>query len=80
MTRWEKLRTKYPELKPWVDVGLEWAEKYYDRMDDTDAYVIAMCELLLNSLSNLNVNRLAPSPQPLHSFRVDHASLGRKLY
>jgi hypothetical protein len=46
MTRWEQLRTKYPELKPWVDIGLEWAEKYYTRMDDTDAYVVAMCELL----------------------------------
>ncbi|KAN0120540.1 Ribonuclease H-like domain containing protein [Russula decolorans] len=42
MTRWEKLRSKFPELKPLVDVGLEWAEKYYKRMDDTDAYVVAM--------------------------------------
>ena len=56
MTRWEQLCTKYPELKPWVDVGLEWAQKYYTHMDDTDAYVVAMCELLLSSLSNLNVN------------------------
>ena len=56
MTRWEKLRTKFPELKPWVDIGLEWATKYYTRMDDTDAYVVAMCELLPSSLSNLNVN------------------------
>jgi hypothetical protein len=56
MTRWEKLRSKFPELKPLVDVGLEWAEKYYKRMDDTDAYVVAMCELLSSSLSNLNMN------------------------
>jgi hypothetical protein len=56
MMQWEKLRVMYPELAPWVNIGLEWAEKYYDHMDDTNVYVIAMCELLLNSLSNLNVN------------------------
>jgi len=56
MTRWEKLRDTFPLLKPWVDVGLQWAKKYYTRMDDTDAYAVAMCELLPRSLSNLNVN------------------------
>jgi hypothetical protein len=57
MTRWEKLRATYPQLKPWVDIGLKWAEKYYTRMDDTDAYVVAMCELILtSSLSDFNVN------------------------
>src|SRR5258708_7192603 len=56
MSQWEKLHTKYPELKPWVDIGLKWAERYYTHMDDTNAYVVAMCELLLSSLSNLNVN------------------------
>jgi hypothetical protein len=56
MMQWEKLHVTYPELAPWVNIGLEWAEKYYDRMDDTNVYVIVMCELLLNSLSNLNVN------------------------
>ncbi len=56
MSRWEKLCTKYPELKPWVDVGLKWAERYYTHMDDTDVYVVMMCELLPSSLSNLNLN------------------------
>jgi hypothetical protein len=56
MTKWENLRTRYPELKPWVDVGLHWAKKYYTRMGDTDAYVVAMCELLPSSLSNLGLN------------------------
>lgn len=55
MTRWEALRSKYPALELWVDIGLKWAHKYYTRMDDTDAYVVAMCELLFSSLSNLNV-------------------------
>ncbi len=56
MTRWEKLRDKFPKLAPWVNIGLEWAEKYYNRMDDTDVYVVVMCESLLISLSDLNVN------------------------
>jgi len=43
MTAWEKVR-KYKKLKPWVDVGVEWAKKYYRRMDHTRAYVIAMCK------------------------------------
>lgn len=47
MTQWERYRVKYRELKPWIDVGLEWAKKYYKRMDDTDAYVVAMGESLL---------------------------------
>jgi len=56
MTRWEKLCDMFPLLKPWVDVGLQWAKKYYTRMDNTDVYAVAMCELLPSSLSNLNVN------------------------
>lgn len=45
MTKWERVREQYPAAKYWVDIGLEWAKKYYIRMDDTDAYVVAMCEL-----------------------------------
>ena len=56
MTRWEKLRTQFPVLKPWVDIGLKWAAKYYVCMDDTDVYVVAMCELHSKFLSNLNVH------------------------
>lgn len=43
MTGWEDLRDNEPHLKPWLDIGLRWAMKYYSRMDDTTAYVIAMC-------------------------------------
>ena len=55
MTQWERLRTDFPVLKPWIDIGLQWAKKYYIRMDDTDVYVVAMCELR-SFLSDLNVN------------------------
>lgn len=43
MTEWEKLGEQYEALRPWTDIGLKWAKKYYIRMDDTNAYVIAMC-------------------------------------
>lgn len=43
MTAWEQVR-KHKQLKPWIDVGISWATKYYKRMDDTKAYVIAMCK------------------------------------
>ncbi|OJA12309.1 hypothetical protein AZE42_10247 [Rhizopogon vesiculosus] len=42
MSAWEKKAQKIPHLKPFIDVGLKWAEKYYKRMDDTCAYVVAM--------------------------------------
>ena len=43
MTAWEKFGRDNQELKPWTDVGIQWATKYYARMDDTHAYVVAMC-------------------------------------
>jgi hypothetical protein len=45
MSAWEMLGATHPCVKPWTDVGLEWATKYYQRMDNTRAYVIAMCAL-----------------------------------
>lgn len=44
LTKWEKLATVKPWLKPYIDEGLSWAYKYYQRMDLTKAYVIAMCK------------------------------------
>ena len=46
MTRWEDLCKDYPETRDWVNAGMLWAEKYYNCMDCTNAYVIAMCELV----------------------------------
>ena len=43
MTEWEKLGEQYSTRRPWTEVGLKWAKKYYNRMDDTNAYVITMC-------------------------------------
>jgi hypothetical protein len=44
LTKWEKLALAKPHLKPWIDVGLTWATKYYRRLDSSNAYVIAMCK------------------------------------
>lgn len=46
MTGWEKLGESRPHLKPLLDIGLDWAKKYYNRMDDTTAYIIAMCTFI----------------------------------
>jgi hypothetical protein len=33
MTAWEKKAEETPRLQPFIDVGLEWAMKYYKCMD-----------------------------------------------
>jgi len=57
MTKWEKIASQYEELQPWAEISLRWAKKYYIQMDDTDAYVIMMCQslnqYLLQHCSNL---------------------------
>lgn len=42
MSSWEKLGREHRRLKPLIKPGLEWAYKYYGRMDRTRAYIIAM--------------------------------------
>jgi RNA binding exosome subunit len=44
MTKWETLAEKRQWLKPFIDEGLRWANKYYIRLDKTTAYVVAMCK------------------------------------
>lgn len=53
MSAWEALGTTNPRLQPWTDVGLVRATQYYKRMDNTRAYVIAMCKLLTIILSKV---------------------------
>jgi hypothetical protein len=50
MMTMEDVGDENPILKPWTDIGLKWATKYYIRMDDTDAYVIAMCKFQIDIL------------------------------
>lgn len=56
MTRWEKLAEDVPTLKKFIDPGLQKAYEYYNRMDETKAYVIAMCTSSLLLLVSLTEN------------------------
>jgi hypothetical protein len=51
MSTWEDLRKSSPHLAPWIDVGLKWAKKYYQFMDDTDAYIVTMGEFFIFIIS-----------------------------
>jgi hypothetical protein len=44
MTAWERLAARNKSLAPAIRKGLDAAYKYYKRMDNTDAYVVAMCK------------------------------------
>jgi hypothetical protein len=44
MSRWERMALNSPEYAPWIEKGLECALKYYRHVDDTRAYVIALCK------------------------------------
>jgi hypothetical protein len=44
LIKWETLARNKTRLAPLIDEGLKWAYKYYQRMDLTDAYVVAMCK------------------------------------
>lgn len=52
MTSWEKLRDQQPMLAPAINAGLKVARKYYSKMDDTHAYVVAMCEYSFRLLNH----------------------------
>ncbi|KAG2086970.1 uncharacterized protein F5147DRAFT_588347, partial [Suillus discolor] len=41
IAKWKSLQNSQPHLKPFLDIGLQWAQKYYDRMQ-SDTYIIAM--------------------------------------
>lgn len=60
MTEWERVGSQHEELRLWTEIGLRWAKKYYIRMDDTDAYVVTMCQslnrYLLQRCSNLQLD------------------------
>ena len=44
MTTWEVLAEKHVRLQPFIDIGLTWVNKYYCKMDQTRAYIVAMGE------------------------------------
>lgn len=56
MSQWEELGEEHPKLTPWIKVGLVWAKKYYNLMDDTDAYIVTMSEFFILSQHELTVD------------------------
>ena len=51
MTRWENMIRECPRLEPLIQPGLDWAYKYYNRMDRTRAYVITMRQQIRLSIN-----------------------------
>ena len=74
MTRWEKLAKDMPKLKKYIQPGLDSAYEYYSRMDETNAYVIAMC-MFPPFIINVFINYLL-SCQPQCSSHMDPKQLG----
>jgi hypothetical protein len=42
LTGWEKLARKRKNLAPFIQCGLDRANEYYNRLDKSNAYVVAM--------------------------------------
>jgi hypothetical protein len=42
MTAWEMLGKKHLHPAPFMQVSVEWAVKYYERMDLSKVYIVAM--------------------------------------
>jgi len=72
MTEWENLGREHKILKFWTEIGLKWAKKYYVRMDETDAYVVAMCKFYARYGTWLTASAdLTYSPQSCHALLMD---------
>ena len=78
ITQWEQLGEQFGNLKPWTDIGLKWANKYYNRMDDTRAYIIAMCKFFFSLTPSL-VN-LWTSYQSMHTIFMDRQGMGCHIH
>lgn len=57
---WEKMAKKMPRLKPFIEIGLDKAYEYYDKMDRTNAYLVAMG--MVNILSRNCSHTVALNP------------------
>ena len=77
MSLLEVLGSQSEELRPITDVGIKWATKYYQRIDDSQAYAIAMCKLPQIYISAM-LKLL--SYQPCDAFLLDQKTLGNYLY
>ena len=46
MSKLEHLGKEYPIIKPWTKLAEQKATKYYRKMDETDAHVMAICTFI----------------------------------
>jgi hypothetical protein len=74
MTTWENIVRDYPHLEKYVKPGLDWAYKYYGRMDRTRAYIISMCKYVF--LSYIVRLTIICSPQSYNTHDVDPQTMG----
>ena len=74
MTSWEALKDSHSNLRPVIEAGLEVAYKYYDRMDLTKAYVVAMCKQSLFLTWQKLI--LISSCEPFNALVLDQEALG----
>lgn len=56
LTKWDQLARKKPWLKPLINEGLIWATKYYQRLDLSNVYVIAMCKFHFTHGMSITLN------------------------
>ena len=75
MSSWERLGQDHVLIKFWTTIGLRWATKYYIRMDNTEAYVLAMCKLT-NWLIPALTASLPYSPQSHNMLHPDRSRMG----
>jgi hypothetical protein len=78
MTSWEALAGKNPNLRGAITIGLSFATKYYNKMDATKAYIIAMCECIYSSLKLQDEAQYSTngSHSSWNSFKLDQEALG----
>jgi hypothetical protein len=56
MSEWEALTKTFLKLSPLINIGLNWAKKYYKFIDVSDVYVVTMGEFFILSQHELTVD------------------------
>ena len=51
ISNWQKMKLDRPELAPFIDEGLYWAELYFEKTGNTRAYSVAIGTSFLWQLS-----------------------------
>ncbi len=81
MLAWERLtKGVHVRLKKYAQPGLEWAYKYYARMDRTRAYVVTLRKCLCGILPQIIRLIVICSPEPRHTYDVGNQALGTRIH